>query len=219
MLKNKPKRNSKITFEPTYNGKPILTDKTKGYGCREDILEMIDERINHATESYRKSLITRIDIRYPNGYDIPSDNRDISSFLAKYTRNLKCNGNAPQYVCVREQSREKHQHYHLLLITNQKNHQMPHKPIEKAEDLWASTLGIESGKGLVDHCTKSRTGERQVNSYRLNQNEENFEQMKAKAFERASYLAKENTKGNQPKHAREVLCSRIPKAPKTIMPG
>ena len=207
----KKKSNSNVTFEPTFNGKPILTDKAKGYGCREDILQKIEERMDHATDSYCKSTITRMDLRYPKDYDVPADNKQVSSFLSKFKRNLKRNGNAPQYVCVREQSREKHQHYHLLLITNQKNHQMPHKPIQKAEELWASTLGVDNGKGLVDHCTRSRTGRQQPNSYRLNQNEDDFEEVKAKAFMRASYLAKENTKGNQPERQREVFCSRVPK--------
>jgi hypothetical protein len=208
---SKKKTNTKVTFGPTYNGKPILTDKARGYGCREDILKRIEERMDHATESYRKVLCTRMDLRYPKGSKVPSDNKQVSSFLAKYTRNLKRNGNAPQYVCVREQSREKHQHYHLFLITNQKNHRYPQKMVAKAEELWASTIKPENPKGLIDPCTKSRTGQQQPNSYRLNQNEDDFEQTKAKAFERASYLAKENTKGNQPKRQREVLCSRLPK--------
>jgi len=200
-----------ITYKKTFNGKPILTNEKRRLGCRTDILEKIDERLSSATRNYKKVMCTRMDLRFPRGYDVPSGNKHVSSFLAKYTRNLKRNGNAPQYVCVREQSREKHQHYHLLLLTNQKNHQFPHKMIERAEDLWASSLGVKSGKGLVDHCTKSRTGQKQPNSYRLNQNEDDFEQQKAEAFKRGSYLAKTNTKGNQPKHAREVLCSRVPK--------
>lgn len=211
MAKKKTPPMANVTYEPTFNGKPILTDKDKGYGCRKDILKKIEERIDHATDSHRKTLITRMDFRYPQGYDVPSNNKQMSSFLSKFNRNLKRNDNDPQYVCVREQSREKHQHYHLLLLTNQKNHQFPHKMIEKAEDLWASSLGVDSAKGLVDHCTKSRTGEKQRNSYRLNQNEDDFEQKKTEAFKRGSYLAKTNTKGNQPKHAREVMCSRVPK--------
>ncbi len=211
MPKKKPKKTTKVTFEPTFNGNPILTDKAKGYGCREDILKKIEERMDHATGKHSKVLCTRMDLRYPQGYPVPKGNKQVSSFLSKFKRNLKRNKNNPQYVCVREQSREKHQHYHLMLLTNQKKHQYPHKLIDKAEELWASTLGVENGKGLVDHCTKSRTGQKQPNSYRLNKNEDDFEQMKAKAVERASYLAKTNTKGNQPKHTHEVLCSRVPK--------
>lgn len=212
MSKKKPKE--KVTFQPTYNDKPILTDKSKGYGCREDILNKIEERMDHATEKHCKVLCTRMDLRYPQGYLAPKDNKQVSNFLAKFKRNLKRNQNDPHYVCVREQSREKHQHYHLILLTSQKRHQYPHKLIDKAEELWASTLGLENGKGLVDHCTKSRTGQKQPNSYRLNRNDDNFELMKDKAFERASYLAKENTKGNQPKRQREVLCSRLPEVKK-----
>lgn len=210
MSKENSKQTPKVTYENEFNGKPILTDREKGYGCRKDILEKIDERLEYGTDQYRKILCTRMDLRYPKGYDVPSDNGQVSSFLSSFNKNLKRNGNAPQYVCVREQSREKHQHYHLMLLTNQKNHQFPHKLIDKAEKFWASTLGIENGKGLVDHCTKSRSGEKQKNSYQLNQNEENFEQVMKDCFQRCSYLAKTNTKGNKPKYKREVLCSRVP---------
>lgn len=214
MAKKKSKKNNEVTFEQTYNGKPILTDKVKGYGCREDILEKIEKRMDYAIESENKTLCVRMDFRFPQGYDVPTGNDQMSSFLAKYKRNLERKDNSPQYVCVREQSREKHQHYHLLLLLNQKNHQFPNKPIQKAEELWASTLGVEDGKGLVDHCRKSRTGQKQLNFYRLNPNDADFEQQKAKAFERASYLAKTNTKGNQPKFKHDVLCSRLPKGKK-----
>jgi hypothetical protein len=211
MAKKKTNPNHEVTFEPTFNGKPILTDKEKGYGCREDILQKIDMRMDHGIDSNRKTIVTRMDFTYPKGYDVPQGNKQMSSFLAKFKRNLNRDDNAAQYVCVREQSREKHQHYHLLLIMNQDNHQFPNKPIETAEKLWASTLGVESGKGLVDHCRKSRDGQRQTNFYRLNPKDDDFEQQKAKAFQRASYLAKTNTKGNQPKGSHDVLCSRIPK--------
>lgn len=213
MAKKEP-TSPKVTFDSTYNDKPILTDKEKGYGCREDILKKIDKRLDHATQKHSKVLCTRMDFRFPTKYDVPSDNKLMSSCLAKFTRNLKRNGNDPHYVCVREQSREKHQHYHLALITNQKKHQFPHKHIEKAEELWASTLGVESGKGLVDHCTTSRSGEQQQNCYRLNRNDPDFEQVKAECFQRCSYLAKENTKGNAPKHKREVMCSRLKQSDK-----
>lgn len=211
MAKKKPKKKYKVTFEQTYNGKPILTDKTKGYGCREDILEKIEKRMNYAIESENKPLCVRMDFRFPQGYDVPTGNDHMSSFLSKFKRYLKRNDNSPQYICVREQSREKHQHYHLVLLINQKKHQYPNKPIQKAEELWASTLNVGNGKGLVDHCRKSRTGKKQSNFYRLNPNAADYEQQKAKAFERASYLAKTNTKGNQPKYKHDVLCSRLPK--------
>lgn len=201
----------KVTTEPTYNDKPIRTNKAKGYGCREDILNKIEERMDYATDSYRKTLCSRFDVRYPMDHQVPSDNKDFSTFLTKFNRSLKRKGNAPQYVAVREQSKEKHHHYHVFLITNQKNHQYPQKMVAKAEELWASTIGAENPKGLIDPCTKSRTGEKQPNSYRLNQNEGDYEDVKAKAFERGSYLAKTNTKGYAPAGKREVFCSRIPK--------
>lgn len=210
-MKKKKSNYGRVSYEDKFNGKTIFTDKEKGWGCREDILEKIDQRIEHATEKRSKTLCTRMDFRFPRNSHPPKDNSRMTKFLSTYNKDLKRSGDDPQYVCVREQSREKHQHYHLMLLTNQRNHQSPHSFIEKAEKHWAAANGLDNAKGLVDHCTKSRKGEKQPNSYRLNRNDDNFEGVKDKCFKRCSYLAKVNTKGKKPKFKREVLCSRLPK--------
>ena len=48
----------------------------------------------------------------------------------------------PQYVAVREQSTEKHQHYHVALMLDGQKTQNIHNHIATAERLWDSTLGL-----------------------------------------------------------------------------
>ena len=67
----------------------------------------------------------------------------------------------------------------------------------------------ENGYGLVDDCTTSRTGERQINGVMLRTDAPEMKAKKEDCFRRASYLAKTNTKGNAPKWQREVFSSRL----------
>ena len=109
---------------------------------------------------------------------------------------------------------EKHQHYHVALLLDSQKTQSIHNHIQTAERLWDSTLGLparENGYGLIDDCTTSRTGEKQVNGVMLRKDDPEMEDKKNDCFRRASYLAKNNTKGNAPKRQRELFSSRIPK--------
>ena len=68
----------------------------------------------------------------------------------------------------------------------------------------------ENGYGLIDDCTTSRTGDKQINGVMLRPDDLDMEKKKDDCFRRASYFAKTNTKGNAPKYQREVFSSRIP---------
>ena len=68
-----------------------------------------------------------------------------------------------------------------------------HNHIATAERLWDRTLGYperENGYGLVDDCTTSRTGEKQINGVMLRHDDPEMESKKDECFKRASYLAK-----------------------------
>ena len=77
-------------------------------------------------------------------------------------------------------------------------------------DLQVTITGAETVV-VIDDCTTSRTGEKQVNGVMLRPDDPDMEAKKADCFRRASYLAKTNTKGNAPKGQREMFSSRIPK--------
>ncbi len=201
----------KITYDETYNGYPILTSKEKGLGCDEKILNRIDGLIEHTTQKHNKVLCVRMDLRYPQDYQAPTDNNHISEFISKFSIYFKRNGLDPYYLWVREQKQGRNnQHYHMIVLVDGNKMQYPHMLTKKAEEHWGSTLKLD-GQGLVDHCTKSRSGETQVNSYRMRRNCDDYGHVKDACFERCSYLAKVNTKGGAPKRVREIGCSRVPK--------
>ena len=200
------------TTAETYHDYPIMTDKAKGLACDIKILNEIERQLDYAEETKSKTLFMRYDIRFPEGYD-HADNGVFREFQSKFMKNLSRQGLKPQYIAVREQSREKHQHYHVALLLDGQKTRSIHNHIQTAERLWDTTLGLparENGYGLIDDCTTSRTGEKQVNGVMIRPDDPDMEAKKADCFRRASYLAKINTKGNAPKGQREMFSSRIP---------
>ncbi len=200
------------TTAETYHDYPIMTDKAKGLACDIKILNEIERQLDYAEETKSKVFFMRYDIRFPEGYT-HADNGVFREFQSKFMKNLSRQGLKPQYVAVREQSREKPQHYHVALLLDGQKTQSIHNHIQTAERLWDTTLGLparENGYGLIDDCTTSRTGEKQVNGVMIRPDDPDMKAKKDDCFRRASYLAKTNTKGNAPKGQREMFSSRIP---------
>lgn len=207
------KREVKETLESTYNNYSIMTDKERGLSCNLDILREIKRQFDYAEENKSKVYFIRYDARIPEGMYI-DNNKPFRDFQANFMKNLSRQGLKPQYIAVREQSTEKHQHYHVALLLDGQKTQSIYNHIKTAERLWDSALGLEpreGGYGLIDDCTTSRTGERQINGVMLRPDDPDMEKKKEDCFRRASYLAKTNTKGNVPKYQREMFSSRIPK--------
>ena len=203
----------KTTTEETYHGYPIMTDKTRGLACDAKVLNEIERQFDYAEETKSKVFFMRYDIRFPERFD-HADNNVFREFQSKFMKNLSRQGLKPQYIAVREQSREKHQHYHVALLLDGQKTQSIHNHIQTAERLWDLTLGLpekENGYGLIDDCTKSRSGEKQENGVMLRYDDPWRGDKKDDCFRRASYLAKTSTKGNTPKGQREMFSSRIPK--------
>ena len=202
----------RTTTEDTYLGYPIMTDKDRGLSCDTRILDEIEKQFDYAEETKSKIFFMRYDVRIPEGMFI-EDNKTFRDFQANLIKNLSRKGLKPQYVAVREQSKEKHQHYHAVLLLDGQKTQSIHNHLQTAERLWDSALGLperENGYGLIDDCTTSRTGERQTNGVMLRSDDPEMKAKKEDCFRRASYLAKTNTKGHAPKWQREIFSSRIP---------
>ncbi|MDD3021848.1 MAG: inovirus-type Gp2 protein [Alphaproteobacteria bacterium] len=200
--------NRSTTFEPEFNGKPILADKEKQLDCDTKILNKIEEVFEHMTQKHSKVLFLRYDIRLPSGKSHSPDNKVFTRFQANFMKNLDRNGLDPHYVAVREQSKEKHQHYHVTLLLDGHKTQSPYGHIQKADELLASTLGAEH-KGLIDGCWKNRNGEPQKNGIMLRKDDPEYAVKYDQCFQWASYLAKTNQKANCPKHKHEIFSSII----------
>jgi len=187
-----------------------MTDQQRGYECKTEILDKILSVMEHTTEKHNKVLAVRVDLRFPKDKHYPNDNKLFSKFTSPFVKDLKRQKLDPYYVAVREQSKEKHQHYHLVVFVDGNKVKFPNKVIKAAEKHWGKTVNDDK-RGLVEHCTKSRSGEKQTNFYRLRRNDSDYEEHRTACFHRCSYLAKVNTKGKTAKREREVFGSQVPK--------
>ena len=203
----------RTTTKSTFHDHPIMTDEARGLSCDVKILNEIERQFQYAEDSKSKSYFMRFDAKLPKCCT-HAGNELFRKFQSAFMKNRSRHGLKPQYVAVREQSREKHQHYHIALWLDGQKTRSIHDHIQTAERLWDRTLGLperENGYGLIDDCTVSRNGERQINGVMLRKDDPNYVDKRNDCFRRASYLAKTNTKGKAPRGQRELFSSRIPK--------
>ena len=230
-------RKHKVTYEPTYNGHPINTNKEKKQGCATEILDKYEAIADDAIANRCKVMDYHFALRYPAGSDCPADNRDIKRFTENYRKHLKREGLDPHCLWVREQSKaqlvepasvppcsqpeerteeqpaaQRH-HYHCVYLLDGNKTASPHNHLKKAEELWVKAVGAPEGtKGLVDYCDKARDGSPQRNAIMLRRISDKVVENYDEAFYHASYLAKIRTKGHAPKGVRQYGGTEVPKA-------
>ena len=211
-----------LTTEPTFHGYPILTDKRHGLAADTRMLREIKRQFDYAEDTKSKAFFYRYDLRFPSDMkNVPQDNGHFSRFASAYQKNLARKGLRPQYVATREQaSSDAHQHYHVLGIVDGQKTQNEYGILKTAERLWENELELEADgrHGLVYFCDRDKkTGERMRNGMMIDRNSHDCSIVKDRCFQRASYLAKENTK-NTPQGQREFFASRLPAEYRPVKP-
>ena len=98
-------RNERITYEDQYQGHPIMTDKAKQLGCKESILQKIDQIMTDMNNRHSKTFFMRFDIRFPQGYDYPNDNELFSQFQESFIKNRNFRRASSRTVNVRDMTR------------------------------------------------------------------------------------------------------------------
>ena len=207
-------RQRKLTTAPTYHNMPILTNADRGEAIDMSILGRIERQFDYAEATKSKNLFMRLDFHFPLEMDVPQDNEHFKHFASAFKKNLSRQGLKPQYVAVREQDESVHQHYHMALFLDGQKTRSCHNHLQTAERLWAHELGIQTDDagalGLVHHCDKDKDGNPLKNGMMMDPNKDDYETVRDRCFQRASYLAKESQK-NTPKGSREYFASRLPK--------
>lgn len=124
--------------QENYKEYPVMVNQEQKQYCDKRILEKIEDQFNYAEQGKSKVFFMRYDARFPQDDCEHADNHSFRSFQANFMKNLSRKGLKPQYVAVREQSREKHQHYHVCLWLDGNKTQSIHNHIQTAERLWRS---------------------------------------------------------------------------------
>ena len=202
------KKRRKITMEPEYNEHPILTNKNRNLGCDTKILDSIERVLDHAIAEKSRVMMVRYDVRLP-AHCATDSNSIFSTSQADFMKYLRRQGLSPYYVAVREQTQNK-PHFHVALTLDHSKTQSPYNHLKKMENIVSNKVSSLTGKsthsGLVEFCDKDFEGNSQPNTHVISRHDkDSFDA----AFERASYLAKVNTKPE--KQIRELFVSQLKK--------
>jgi len=196
-----------ITYESSFKGHTINTNKEKSLGCYDKILNKIKNTMDTMLENHSKIMITRLDLRYPKTEDIICERKHLSDFSYNLKRSLNREKNAgnhyvdAQIITVQEQDKSNHPHYHVAVIVNANAKKSPYSIHEKADKLWKTAIH-SSSDGLVDHCNKHKNG------IIINRNSSSFEEDYDKVFYQLSYLAKVRGKEDREKGSWLVRTTR-----------
>lgn len=202
-----------ITYEDTFQGRTINTDKNRKLGCRTNILQRNKELLDGYLEAHSKCLVTRFDIASPKGYSEGQFAKAVSDTLTRCSKDLSRQGYDPQHMQVKEGDMQKGYHVHAYSLCNGHKIQHPKKVHECVVKHYSNQLGYDASH-LVHFCNKSEKLEDATGHYNLRKCDSNYEQQYDECFHRLSYLAKDRSKGNTGKHFRDFSSSRPKKKSK-----
>jgi len=174
---------------------PILGGKKEKY---REILSALYHQLNNMISHHHRLLVIRSDLHL---YDYTADNKLISDFMRKLIKRLKSRYkiNRLGYLWVRERvlkrtdKHNKPQHYHLLIMIDGSKVQHPSRIHKLIEEIWCLWDQPKPYTPKNSYYPINRGNTAQFNS----------------AFERGSYLAKTNTKGNKAPTTNTYSSSRI----------
>ena len=201
-----------ITFDFTYKGLTINTDKENGLGCSTKILTKVHEHLYDMTARHGKTLQVRFDLRYPQDGSVTPDSEQLSDFSYNFQRKLRrkvgTGGHRvdPRLVTVSEHhGKSDTPHVHCVLLVNGNAIQNHMGILKQVEKTWGAAIA-SNDPGLVDYCDKHGK-----NGIMIDRNKEDFEQKLNEASHQASYLAKVRGKENRAKGAWQVRSTRLPR--------
>ena len=201
------------TNAPDYRSFPINTGINGKYYCFDIMLQKLLDGMRAMTQKHNKVLFIRFDLRFPQDYSIDVSNDKASHLFKILTERFDYRGIELLFGWVREQSREKHQHYHCILLLDGNKVQNYFPILEEVSRIWGYVLQCDPA-GLVDYCNHDRNGTPVKNGImirrpsskavgeELARQQQKYNEDFARCFEWASYLAKVHQKANTPRGSR-----------------
>ncbi|TRO23579.1 inovirus Gp2 family protein [Ectopseudomonas mendocina] len=206
-LRHPDNNNLHLHHDDTFAGFPI--QKGKGPYIRE-YLSDLKHTIELALAEYPRVLAFRVDLRLPQGIELPVyayTNQVISRFFESFTKKIQyhqekvaerryARGCKVRYVWSREIGQGGRQHYHLLILLNRDAYYTIGRlgsdrvnMISRIEESWAGALGlpVDLMTGLV-HIPKN--AEYRIDRVKRRDKGDELDDL----FKRASYLCKKATK-------------------------
>lgn len=208
MLRHPDNTNLHLHRADTFEGLPVMVEK--GPFIRQ-YLSRLKRTIDQALDQYPRVMAFRIDLRLPQGIDLPDHaytneaiSRFIESFKAKIehnrdkarARNRYAHDCKVRYVWAQEVGWGGRPHYHLLILLNRdayytvgRMRSSERNMVSRLQEAWASALGlsVDQVEGLLEIPVNA--------TYRVDRYVGFGEEGQLPAlFHRASYLCKAATK-------------------------
>ncbi len=141
--------------------------------------------LDHALQKHNKVFVQRVDVRLP----LELQQKGIIRFNKRFIEKERNAGYDPDYIIVRELSRNKKIHYHMALFLDGNKTMRTYEHFQNAETVLQNVIGKGNNiKGLIDRCDRGhRNG---IMIHRNNPNQDDLKEIQRQL----SYLAKEEQK-------------------------
>ena len=203
-----------------FNGLPINNGNNGQYFCYTSMLQRFYEMLTSMTARHSKVLFVRFDVRFPRFYRPLGRNEEVSHLCKRLKENSKSQGQNLGLFWAREQSKEKHQHYHFVALIDGNKVQNHIAFLKEVERVWNNITG-STQPGTVDWCDSGRNGQPSANGIMIKRptkkaqgaelikQEIEFQSKVNYSFNWASYLCKTNQKNNTPRGVRRYGLSQV----------
>ena len=184
-----------------YHGCGINCGSRNQFYLREDILESIYARLRFMTQSYQRVMLLRYDLRFPAHFRFENGEESLKRFMNFFSIFLKRKGVAYQYVWVRERNHSDNVHYHCVFFIDASWHVRSDKFNQEAQSIWSricSDASFRAPRSLLHVCEMNQFEDLYTRHVMLAKDEPFFEDAFSDCFYWVSYLAKVNTKIENP---------------------
>jgi len=208
------------TNAPAFQNYAINTGPDGEYACYDLMLYRIRKHMDLMVARHNKVLFIRFDLRFPQGFMYDKSNDKVSLLFKTLREFYTYRGIDFQFLWFREQSKEKHQHYHCVILTDGNKIKDYLPVLHHITEIWGRLLQYNP-TGLVDYCNYDRTGHPVENGIMIRRpssvatggdrayQEQRFHEDFERCHKWASYLAKVNQKANTPAGMRRFGVSQI----------
>ena len=219
----------KITFDSHFRGIKIQTNKAKGEGCIENILEAYHDRLLYMTRKHKQVSAVNLTATMPKSIHPEDAGKVLGESLQVIKKTLKRKGCECQIVWTRElkepnnkdsKNDSSRSHFHIGIIKNSSVSESGMGDAKQLSRLLAKRSGAPDDPGNVHCCIPDKTKNRQAlrkkeiaTAIKIRRDLPNADLQFENIFNRHSYDTKICTKGHTPRRKREFGCTRLPQAP------
>lgn len=188
-----------------FRGLSVNCGDDNQFNIRDDILEAILRRFRLMTECHPRVMLLRFDLRFPQSYYFDTDDKKIQKFMNLFSIYLRRKGVSYQYVWVKEINQSDNEHYHCVFFLDASKFTSSYDFNCEAKNIWSricSDASNNASRNLVHICEMKTDYGLFLDSVLLCRNDPYFDDFFSECFYWVSYLAKTNTKINNPGRGR-----------------